>query len=271
MRLTTSPRFLNTVLLGGGTSQKLAAAASAGFDQVEIWRQDVEPTSAAAVRSALQDTAMGLTDVQVLLDFDGAPDPHRRDKRHEAIGLLDLAAALGARTVLVPASTDTRCIGDRVGPDLRWLCAEAGSRGLRIAYEGMAWSVLNSTLPAVWRQVQAVDADNLDIVVDAFHLFAAGRSVDDLRGIPAHRIALVQLSDVQQQPLPGHVIDTARHARCLPGEGIWPVHELLDALQDMGYSGPVGLEVFNDALKAEDVGTVAQRAMDALDRVLSRR
>jgi len=38
--------FLNTVLLGGTAEAKLAAARAAGFEQVELWRQDVvRPTA----------------------------------------------------------------------------------------------------------------------------------------------------------------------------------------------------------------------------------
>lgn len=264
------PRFLNTILLGGDTDGKLGAAAAAGFTEVELWREDVESSSVADVRAALTRTGLQLTDVQVLLDFDGASAASRAGKRAEALTLLALAHDMGAGTVLVPACTATDYVPDRVTDDLRWLCARAAERGLRIAYEGMAWSRLHSTLPSAWQQIEQVGAPNLDIVVDAFHLFAAGRTADDLRDVPVERIALVQLSDVLTQPLPGQVTTQARHHRCLPGDGLWPLETLIDALAEMGYSGPIGLEVFNDALKARDPRAVAREAMAALEAVLTR-
>lgn len=263
-------RFLNTILLGGDTTGKLDAAAAAGFAQVELWREDVESSSVADVRATLTRTGLQLTDVQVLLDFDGASAATREGKRAEALSLLALAHDMGAGTVLVPACTATDYVPDRVTDDLRWLCARAAERGLRIAYEGMAWSRLHSTLPSAWQQIEQVGAPNLDIVVDAFHLFAAGRTADDLRDVPVERIALVQLSDVLTQPLPGQVTTQARHHRCLPGDGLWPLETLIDALAEMGYSGPIGLEVFNDALKARDPHAVAREAMAALEAVLTR-
>ena len=43
MRMSNSVFFLNTILLGGSSTEaKLSAAKDAGFDQVELWRQDVE-------------------------------------------------------------------------------------------------------------------------------------------------------------------------------------------------------------------------------------
>lgn len=264
----TGPRFLNTVLLGGTTTEKLDAIAAAGFAQAELWRQDVQAASLTGVRADLQRCGLRLTDVQVLLDFDGAPGGARERKRDEARALLDLAAALDAGTVLAPASTDRGCDPQRIDEDLHWLCEQAAARGLRIAYEGMAWSRFTSTVPAAWRQIAAIGAANLDLVVDAFHLFAAGRGVDDLDGIPASRIALVQLSDVATLPRPGQVTEQARHARCLPGEGLWPLDTLVETLAAMDYRGPIGLEVFNDTLKARPPAQVAREAMSALRRVL---
>ncbi|MDX3935794.1 sugar phosphate isomerase/epimerase family protein [Stenotrophomonas sp.] len=270
MNRLSGPRFLNTILLGGDTAGKLDAAAAAGFAQVELWREDVASSSVADVRAALTRTGLQLTDVQVLLDFDGASAATREGKRAEALSLLALAHDMGAGTVLVPACTATDYVPGRVTDDLRWLCARAAERGLRIAYEGMAWSRLHSTLPSTWQQIEQVGAPNLDIVVDAFHLFAAGRTADDLRDVPVERIALVQLSDVLTQPLPGQVTTQARHHRCLPGDGLWPLETLIDALAAMGYRGPIGLEVFNDALKARDPHAVAREAMAALEAVLTR-
>lgn len=269
MNRLPGPRFLNTILLGGDTVDKLEAVAAAGFAQVELWREDVASSSVADVRKAVARTGLQLTDVQVLLDFDGASAATRQSKRAEAMSLLALANDVGAGTVLVPACTATDYAPERVADDLRWLCLRAAEHGLRIAYEGMAWSRLHSTLPSAWQQIEQVGAPNLDIVVDAFHLFAAGRTADDLHDIPAERIALVQLSDALAQPLPGQVTTQARHHRCLPGDGLWPLETLIDALAEMGYSGPIGLEVFNDALKARDPHEVAREAMAALEAVLA--
>jgi len=49
---TANPLFLNTIQLGGPTAGKLAAASEAGFDQIEVWRQDIQEESGGARRSA---------------------------------------------------------------------------------------------------------------------------------------------------------------------------------------------------------------------------
>ena len=265
-----NPLFINTVLLGGSTEDKIAAAHAAGFDQVELWQQDVdaEPGGAVPVRDTLRRNGVGLTDFQVLLDFDGAPDRRREAKRAEALRMLDTAVLVGASTLLTPASTDPDCDPGRVVDDLRWLATEAHQRGLRIAYEGMAWSTINYTTPAAWHAVQQADMANLGMVIDAFHIFVRGRDASDLDGIPMARIFLVQLSDLAHPLADLHdVKQIARHQRLLPGAGYFPVHTIIDRLKAGGYGGPVGLEVFNDAMKARDPRDVTREAMTALHGV----
>ncbi|MGI4860594.1 MAG: sugar phosphate isomerase/epimerase family protein [Janthinobacterium lividum] len=291
------PLFLNTVLLGGTTRDKLEAASAAGFQQIELWRQDVEGFNGSVdvLRDCLATYGLRLADYQVLLDFDGAPPAQRAAKRDEALAMLDTAARVGASTVLAPASTNPACDASRVVDDLRWLTAEAQHRNVRIAYEAMAWSTVHDTLPSAWAAVQEVGATNLGLVVDAFHIFARGRGVADLDGIPAEKIFLVQLSDLNQGSGSGEdrgqdsakhgehdgndrsdgaglnaadAKDIARHRRLLPGQGHFPLTALLRCLRERGYAGPIGLEVFNDALHAADPAQTARDAMAALQAVL---
>ena len=272
MKKSVNKLFINTVCLNGSTQDKLRAAHAAGFDQVELWRQDVEATdgNCAGIRDLLHTLPIALTDYQVLLDFDGAPDSLRKEKRQEAIQMLDTAVRLGATTVLTPACTHKECVKERVEEDMRWLVHQAGQRGLRIAYEGMAWSTAIDNTAEAWQLVQRIDAPNLGLVVDAFHIFARQRTVKDLDGIPMEKIFLVQLSDLAETPSDGHMVDTARHSRLLPGEGTFPLDTLIAYLEENGYNGPIGLEVFNDALKKQDPTEVARKAILALKAVYYR-
>ncbi|MCB8879799.1 sugar phosphate isomerase/epimerase [Acidisoma cellulosilytica] len=259
--------FINTILLGGSVDAKIAAAGAAGFDAIEVWRQDVDAAGGVApVRAALAERALGLIDYQVLLDFDGAADDKRAAKRAEALAMLETGRALGAHTLLAPASTDSACDPSRIVEDIGWLADRAAEMGMRIAYEPMAWSKYIHTLPSAVEILDAANRPNLLFVIDAFHIFARERTVVDLSGIAADRIALVQLSDYGKPIAPGAYRQVARHSRLLPGEGAFPIGALLRKLADIGYAGPIGLEVFNDELKSLDPAKVAARAMLALRR-----
>lgn len=251
--------------------QKIEAARSAGFDQIEIWREDVEAHQDGPLNlgSKLRDLGVGVADYQVVRDFDGAPDLLREEKRAQVICMLDTAVQLGTNTVLVTASSDPACIAARINDDLRWLTREAAARGLRIAYEGLAWSAINFTLAAAWECVRQINEPNLGVVVDPFHIFVRGGDAGDLDGIPMSSIYLIQLSDSHLRGCSDlkRVIDTARHRRLMPGDGWFPIHTIVERLRQEGYAGPVGIEVFNDEMKSRDPNAVAQEAMLALNRI----
>jgi len=268
----SNPLFLNTVLLGGDTVEKLTAAHAAGFDQVELWVRDVDNMTggAAAVCERASALSLGFTDYQVLLDFDGAPGEKRASKRAEAIGMLDTAWELGIATLLVPASTDPECDPARVGEDLSWLVDRARERGQRIAYEGMAWSTLNPTLGAAWDAVRDLDPAHAGLVLDSYHLFVRGGDESAIDVIPVDRIFLVQFSDVAEDVPLDRAKHVARHERLLPGYGILPLVSFARRLIGRGYTGPMGLEVFNDRMKEENPATVASEAMQALRSMLGR-
>ncbi|PRY69096.1 4-hydroxyphenylpyruvate dioxygenase [Glaciihabitans tibetensis] len=266
-----NPLFINTVLLGGTTADKIRAASVAGFDQVELWREDhrLFPGGSRKLRGLLAEQSLGLADLQVLRDFDGAPDDLRASKRREALRFLDSAVECAAPLVLVAASTDPRSIRTRIVEDLQWLSDEAAKRQLRVGYESLSWSFRNSTLVDAWASVREANRDNLGVVVDSFHIHVLHRDESDLDGIPVEKIFLVQLSDLPGPVPAGMLIEVARHRRLLPGTGIFDLRSILSRLLCVGYAGPIGVEVFNDAMKAADPARVARQAMAALQKVLT--
>ena len=265
--LSKNSRFINTVLMGGDFSAKLTAIAEAGFSGVELWQQDVE-NAVAQTRAQLDTLNLARTDYQVLLNYDGAVGETRHEKQQEALRMITLATEIGSPMILVAANT-AQCDRGTIVSDLKGLCQQANKAGLRVAYEGMAWSTEVDQCDKAWQIIQQVDEPNLGLVVDAFHLYVLGRSLRDLDGIPAEKIFLVQLSDYDRQPVHEDIKTIARHQRLLPGEGCFPLNELIGYLDAIGYQGPIGLEVFNDEAVKEDARIVAKRAKQSLEKILA--
>jgi 4-hydroxyphenylpyruvate dioxygenase len=265
----SNPLFLNTVLLGGTTGEKIAAAGAAGFGQVELWREDLDDCPASAVRGALEEHGVGLADFQVLRDFAGAPGDMREAKAVEALAYLSDARAVGATTLLVPAATHLRAVPYRAARDLAWLADRAAQFGMRVAYEALSWSTWDSTTAAAWATVREADRDNLGLALDSFHHFVRGGSIADLTALDPERIFCVQISDLRHQVSREDLIGVARHHRRLPGDGYFPLDGFVGTLLQAGYTGPLGLEVFSDELRAGDPATTAGKAMAALRGTLA--
>jgi len=262
--MSRNPKFLNLVLLNGEPEEKLRAAHTAGFEQVEIWREDVR---ANTLHQATQ-LQLGFTNVQVLRDFTGAPDRDRQQKREELRQFIQIAQSIGCDTIQAPASTREDCVASRIDEDLRWMASEAARYNMRIMYEPMAWCSVDNTLPLAWERLQRLDQPNIGLVVDLFHICALGGDASQLDGIPADRIYEVQLCDMAEMPPQEKqpLSEYARHQRLLPGDGIIEVERFVDKLKSAGYRGPVGIEVFNDELKAQPADVAAHKAWQALTR-----
>lgn len=271
--MSRNPTFLNLVLLNGEPEEKLQAAHDAGFDQVEIWREDVEACDggAAALARIATQQGTGFTNLQVLRDFTGAPSALRGQKREELRQFIHIAQVLGCDTIQAPASTREDCRADQIDDDLRWMASEAARYNMRIMYEPMAWCSVDNTLPLAWQRLQRLDQPNIGLVVDLFHICALGGDASQLDGIPAERIYEVQLCDMAAVPPQDKqsLIDVARHQRLLPGDGIIDIGRFVDKLKSAGYQGPVGIEVFNDTLKRLPPEVAARQAWQALTRYWS--
>ena len=115
---------------------------------------------------------------------------------------------------------------------------------------------------AAWDIVRAADRDNLGIVLDSFHICARGNPIEPIAGLPAEKIALVQVADapaIAMDPL-----SLSRHYRCYPGQGDYPIVDYLDAVTRSGYRGPLSLEIFNDQFRGASAAAIAIDGMRSL-------
>ena len=136
--------------------------------------------------------------------------------------------------------------------------------GIRIAYEGLSWGRHINEFTSAWDIVCRADAPNLGIGIDSFHAFATQTSLEDLDLLDPDKIFLVQLADFMWNEIKSveERIDTARHFRVFPGEGVHSaaLAELVLRLDALGYRGDYSFEVFNDDYQQIPLDLVAQRA-----------
>ncbi len=83
----------------------------------------------------------------------------------------------------------------------------------------------------------------------------------------------MQLSDFMWEEIrsPDDRIETARHYRVFPGEGVHSaqVSELIRTLDEMGYRGDYSFEVFNDDYRQLPLAMVAERARQSVTWISS--
>jgi sugar phosphate isomerase/epimerase len=114
----------------------------------------------------------------------------------------------------------------------------------------------------------AVGTGNVGLLFDVWHWYTCRSTLDDVRHLSADDVVYVHINDA---PAGVDVLDQVDNVRCLPGEtGVIPNGDLLRALSQIGYDGPVTVEPFNQRLReiaAQDPLEAARMTSRSLDQV----
>jgi len=259
---------MDTISLAGPLDAKLRAMREAGFTQVMLSAADIagHPQGMRAAVGAVRSSGLRATGFQVLRDFEGLSDHLHAYKVDIAKAMLEMCHALGAKVLLACSSTSAHAVNDPVllQKDLRKLAMLAVPFGIRIAYEALSWGRHVNDYQQAWEIVEAAERANLGLALDSFHMLASRSNLDALDGVSPEKVFLVQLADFmwQETRSPEERMQTARHFRVFPGEGVHSeaVVNLARRLDEMGYRGDYSFEVFNDDYTQLPPPVVAERA-----------
>jgi sugar phosphate isomerase/epimerase len=269
---------MDTITLAGPLEAKLRAVREAGFTQVMLNATDIvgHPGGESAAVRAVRNSGLRVTGFQVLRDFEGLSGHLHAYKVDVAKAMLEMCRDLGSRVLLICSSASAHATGDfdALVADLRKLALLAVPLDIRIAYEALSWGRHVNLYTQAWELVQAADRSNLGLALDSFHILAHASGLEPLEDIEMRKVFLVQLSDFLWQEVRSAEdrIETARHSRVFPGEGVHSekVIELTRKLDAMGYRGDYSFEVFNDDYKQLPLPVVASRARASVKWITGR-
>ncbi len=253
-------RIIATSTIPGDLGEKMRAAARAGFAGIVIVENDLLyfDRKPAEVRGLAEELGLRVVALEPFRDYEGLPEPLRQKALARAGRKFELMRELGAELLVVSSNTAAATSDDtgRAASDLAELADGAAAHGLYIGYQPLIWGRQVRDAAAAWSVVQAAGRENLGLVVDTFHVLCQGRAgLASLAGIPADKIALVQLADAPALQLEPQ--ELSQHFRCFPGQGDFPLVELMGRLRDSGYRGLVSLEISNDEFRAASPRQIA--------------
>lgn len=264
------PAFAQVTLRPQGFAEDVQALSDAGVNAVELWltklEQFVQGQSPETARKVLADRGIS----PVAASYQGgllAPEPAaRKVHRDQFLARLDLCQAVGCPLMtILPELTGT---APQLAPGTVDRLAEAAlwaeGHSMRLALEFRAQVPWVNNLQTALALVEAAGKPNLGISLDLWHFSLGPSKPEDLALLDSSRLFLVQLCDLAGTPR-----ELATDSdRILPGEGDWPLKQLLGHLQAIGYAGPVSLEVPNPRLWQVAPSQVADLGWQALRRIL---
>jgi 3-dehydroshikimate dehydratase len=259
-------RAIATVCLSGTLEDKLTAAAAAGFDGIEIFEPDLvaSPWSPKELAARCADLGLSIDLYQPFRNLDSTdPDRFARNLRR-AEHKFDVMTELGTDTVLVCSSVSPDAVDDldRLAGQLATAASAAAERGLRIAYEALAWGRHVSTWDRSWDAVRRADSPALGLCLDSFHVLSRGGDPAGFADVRGEKLFFLQLADAPHLDM--DVLQWSRHHRLFPGQGAFDLPGFLESVLAAGYTGPLSLEVFNDVFRQADPAGAALDAMRSL-------
>src|SRR5688572_14841025 len=263
-------RCIATISVNGALRTKLRAIADAGFENVEIFESDLlgSPESAPVIGAMMRDLGLACVAFQPFRDFEGMPDSQRVRVFDRAERKFDLLQELGTDLMLVGSNASPEALADRarIVADFHELGERAAARGLRVAYEPIAWGRHVRDHREAWQVVRKVNHPAVGLALDAFSSLAPGVPLASHAEIDVAKLFHVQIADA-----PKLVMDPqswSRHFRCMPGQGDLPLVDFVLALERLGYDGVLSLEIFNDRFRAGSTAEIALDGMRSLDFLL---
>lgn len=259
-------RSIATVCISGTLEEKLESIARARFDAVEIFENDLiySRLSPREIRQRCADLGLGIDLYQPFRDMDGVDDARFKRNLDRAERKFDLMVELGAPMLLVCSNVQPGMICDDalLAAQMHAMAEKAAERGLRIAYEALAWGHHVNRYEHAWEIVRKADHPHLGLCLDSFHILSRGDDPAGIEQIPAEKLFFLQLADAPRMVM--DVLQWSRHYRCFPGQGTFDLVGFMEHVLKAGYAGPLSLEVFNDIFRAAPNRRTTQDAFESL-------
>lgn len=243
-----------------GPVEAVKAAGAAGYDLIGLRMLPAAPGTEAdyplladarvlaETQAALRDTGVAVADIEIVRLKPGT------DVASFA-PFFERGRLLGAKNVLVAGDDPEEA---RLAESFGRLARLAAGFGLTVDLEFMPWTMVRDLSTAL-RIVEAAGEPNGGVLVDALHFDRSATTLAEVAGLPRNRMNYVQFCDGPKDydRSDAGLIDVARRARLMPGEGGIDLAGLARAIPG---DAVISIEIPNYAL-AERMGAAERSAL----------
>ena len=267
--------------LNGATTMRadlasdIRAASNARFDCLEIWasklRNFLKSNSTADLKSLFDEHEVepySINSIERITFRDREEHSKLMDECEE---LCRIASEIKCPyIVVVPSPLPHEKSWDDVAKESVRVLGELGriaeQHGVALAFEFLGQPRCSvQTLEQASEIVERLARPNVGLVIDSFHFYAGGSSIEAIDALDAQRLFIFHINDAED--LPREKLED-RH-RLLPGLGILPLKEIISALKRIDYDRVTSVEIFRPEYWERDSQELAREAREAVVRVLN--
>lgn len=258
----TEPRLVATAWTSAGATsparppsispvpiaERIAAIADAGFVGFGLANDDLAVIRDTIGFQGLRDLAdeRGLHHIEIeLIERWWIPRGEPGNTHHIRDLLFEAVEALAPPFIKIGSEQGQRVADYRMMIEpLRELAQRAADHGTRVAIEPMPFSAV-ATVPLGAEIIAATGHPAAGLVVDAWHVFRAGTSLDELAATLTPEMILgVELNDAAPEVV-GTLFEDTVDRRLLCGDGSFDLPGLVKVLRGFGFDGPWGVEILS--------------------------
>lgn len=249
--------------------EKIRIAAAVDYRAIELWHDDLDAYvqqggKLADVRKLLNDSGLEVpTTIYLKGWFETTGEEHRRELE-ECKRRMEQSVAVGAVHIIAgpPMGKADLELGGR---NYRELLAIGRQIGVKPAMEFLGFVEELNTIDGALEVVQRADDPDGTIVLDPFHIFRGGGSMESIRKLTAAQIAICHFNDIPALP---PRVEQHDKDRVYPGDGVYDLKGMLALLRGVGYDRWLSLELFREDLWTLDPQDVAKVGLEKMRAVV---
>lgn len=249
--------------------EKIRLAGEAGFAGVELWINDIyehigKGGEVGEIESALSDQGLIVPCCIAIRQWGEMEGWEYKLILDEARRRFDLGARIGAPFIVATPPIEP-CDRSQLPARYKDLLDIGRQSGIRPTFEYISFFQSVHALRQAWDVVQEADDPDATLILDAFHNWNSGSTLDDLRAIPVGRISHYHIDDAHPDKPAGTQKDPDR---VMPGDGQIDLKAEIAVLEEKGYDGTVSLELFNEELWAKDPAEVLKVGIERMRELM---
>ncbi len=244
------------------------ACARRGVPAIALWRDKIAEQGLEASVRAVRDAALRVSSVCRGGLFTAATAEDRQTRIEDNFRAVDEAAALNADALVMvvggASPVGIEAARHMVAEGLAALVPYANSAGVKVGLEPLhpmfaAERSVLTTISEALALARNYAPDDVGLILDAFHIWWDPFLQEQIVAT-AGRIFGFHVSD-WLVPLPDVLL-----GRGMMGDGVIDLRGLRDAVDRVGYSGPIEVEILNQAVWDEDPDSVLDRVVKTFEQ-----
>ena len=248
---------------------KIQIAADAGYAAIELWHDEIEQYvstggTVADVKKHVEAAGLSVPTTIYLADWFDADDAIYPEILDTCKRRMQDAATVGA-TYVIASPPAGQADYDRGADRYRELLEAGESIGVRPAMEFLGFVGQLNTIEDAIDVMQRCGHSAATTILDPFHVFRGGGSVESIAKLTADQIAISHFNDVPPDPPREQQHDPDR---VMPGDGIFDLRRYLELLLATGYQGFLSLELFREDLWERNPREVAREGLEKMRQVV---